>query len=185
MKKWMFFVGLFSYSIFGWTRETILDMSCKIQSQNVTTLSDGKSSVYSGFKGGSQVGDNLVLKGFIDGSDISFFFYDESIDQTYITMVSSFDEFKQVSFDQHKGLWGGDKFQLIRISWYPNSIHLKGLRGRMDLYRYYKSDWDGIFFDHRTRTISRDEHSIHTMSLDCRTLINRLEEIYPRFPSNE
>ena len=183
MSKWLLFFGLISYSILGWARETILEMSCKIQSQNVTTIIDGKPTVYSGYKGGSKVGDSLFLKGFIDGSDISFFFYDKSIDQTYITMVSSFDEFKQVKFNEEKGLWGGDQFRMHRISWYPNSIHLKGTLGQMNLYRYYKSDWDGIFFDERSRTLSKNEHSIHIMSLDCRTIINRLEEIYPRFPS--
>lgn len=180
MKKLILIVGLLTYSSVGWSYEIVLDMSCQILGQSVHQVTDGKSSQYSGFKNGSEVGENLILRGVIDDSKLIFFLTDKVRDKNYIVMDSTSDRFKRV---QGNGIWGDDEYQISRIMWGPNRITLKGILGEVSLYRYYKSDWDGIFVDTRPRISETSDHSVHLISLNCRTKTNKLDQIYTRFPS--
>ena len=133
--------------------EINFSFSCKVLDQQILEVMDGKSSRYSGYKGGGSIGDTFKLS----------FSYDESLDGSYALAIrTDHEDVVLGSFISDGGLvsqigdWNGfewkdssDDIQLIS----QDILNIEGIGGALITgRRYYKDDWNlllrnGLFDD--------------------------------------
>ena len=179
--------GLLTYSGVSWSNETVLELSCKILSQQVTVVTDGRVTISSGWKDGPIVGDSLILRGRIKNPDSNFSLIDPSRDKEIIGLDVPTTSLRNGSnFLVNKMVVGRHINPSVpyKFMWGSDYINFEAIRGTLTLYRYYKSDWDGIFIEKNDRDhLQEPSHWIMVRAVNCRTIANGFDEVFSRFES--
>ena len=170
MKK-LILISALLFSFNGWAVEQGL-MLCEIKSMGVERIKDGKPESFTGYEGYEKVGDTLHFT--YRASDLTANLVmnleypqdDNSIDIGVILGLEDLRE--KISpnieyFHYEGGFYDG--------SFGKDSIWINSLGSQLNLSRYYKSDWDGIF----TRVT---KNGIYYFTVDCRHSIDLIDEVY-------
>ena len=185
MKKWILLIGLLTYSSVGWSEETVLEFSCKVTSQSVTHVLDGRTEVFTGYVDHYEVGDFLSFRGTFDGETLSFRIFDDKRPQNIFPYIWFVDKSNIEPFDGEENGYGKRlRFTdvLSEGSWSENHIRQEGFFD-LRLFRYYKSDWDGLLTQVTGGRPDDPKHTHHVTSLDCKTIKNKFLEFRSRFGS--
>ena len=154
-------------------------MKCKVKSNHIAEINDGKPKTYSHHKEEFKVGDTLLLEyeaAHIKGSlirDVSLWIGRKKPDSTYYSVKPMESGIGWNIIKAGKGVIIKDEYNSIYVT--PDMISLEGLEfGVVDMRRYYKNDWHGIVLDKIT---SADAPSLQAQiySLDCRHTQDNLD----------
>ena len=162
------------------------EMSCKITSQILISVKDGKPKKHPYIQDEAKVGDTLsIMYSSYNGKDLAFRLKDDTrdyikgfgmrLDQTKRVLTS-----KELHFINPGGSYDNGTnvyYHYNRISLLSDKINYKQISriGSRNLYleRYYKSDWSGVY----TQSFSQFTQVI---TLDCRTISDKIDEITER-----
>ena len=153
------------------------EMSCKITDQVIVGVEEGKPFRCTGYKGEPEVGDSLTFtySSYNDLIKVKLIHPKEEFIDTLIAAEKGKKDAKGIHFvdPMHDNI-----FIVARLKIFPNQInyvHHNLLGGEtLNLYRYYKSDWNGIYtglFGSQTQILS----------FDCRTISNQIDQIINRY----
>ena len=155
------------------------EMSCKITKQVVFDVDDGKPKTYDSYKDKPKIGDRLTLM---------FYAYGDIL---RLTVKHSLEEYIENSMFAEKGKGIRSKSISFRnnvngiLKYYFNTMRIFSDRIsyqyssfeqviNLEMSRYYKSDWDGIF-------TSINGEQTQVMTLDCRSVSDKFDEIIKRY----
>jgi len=121
------------------------EMICKVKSNYVVAINEGKPEIYSGIEDSFAKGDSLIFKfntDYLPGSAyIKLYYKDKLLESEYVTNSKySYDERKIELTDD--GFKYGSQYHNVRF--YSDHISLKGNFNEFRIQRYYKGDWSGI-----------------------------------------
>ena len=146
---------------------------CEIVSVDLLAMEDGKPKKYTGYKGGMKIGHSLDYQYEVD-TEVGFFKVSEkaySFKRRYAAnnnasgyIKGRAQDFKDTNTNAYSTRNGS-----IHIT--SESLNVSLSEGEVDLYRYYKEDWHGIYF-------KTGIESIVTAGLDCRHISNNFERIF-------
>lgn len=154
-----------------------VEMSCQITDQLVLEVKEGKPRRYLGYDEDPKVGDTLVLKFWSWADKIKFQLGNEQ--EEYIDSVLDAEKGEK----QAKGVHFfsdpmHNRFHVTRMKIFSDAIgyvHHNVLGGKtFNLYRYYKSDWHGIF-------TGLYGPQTHILTMDCRTIVEGVDETIARY----
>ena len=120
------------------------EMICKVKSNYVVEINEGKPEFYSGVEGSFKKGDNLVFKFYTDNvpgfANIKLYYKDKLLGTRSVTNSKYSDEKIELTDD---GFKFGSRYRYVNF--YSDSIFMKLTgRGEFRIQRYYKGDWNGI-----------------------------------------
>ena len=153
---------------------------CKVKSNIVVTISDGKPKNYSGFTDQMKVDDNLVFyyrfqpKSKSDDPSYLCTLFDDKKDFSYLLQSAVVPAYSFSTID--KGLYANTSDDIWGEDAYlnPNAIKCASGEKRLILSRYYKSDYEGVFVSY---PVSQDLNT-QVATLDCRTEKDSIELIF-------
>jgi len=157
-----------------WANDMISgSMKCKLKSNQITVLNEGKPHIFSHFTNGLRVGDYLSIEyrvsqiaGSFEESKVSIWIGRDDPHFTLFYTQASQPEPDWNSYSIGKGVLVKDGYGSIYVT--PNMARFESLDfGVVDIRRYYKSDWHGIGFDKITAENAPDLQA-RIFSLDCR-----------------
>ena len=159
-------------------------MSCKVKSNKVIRVTEGKSSVFSGFKDEVKVGDALKFEYAATtfgkkGWQYSCELKDGVRDQLYVSvhhlqLVDNISLSDEIRVETDRLVVLGENYQQM-IS--QDSIYCEGIDGNLRLKRYYKSDYEGMYI----KDPSPDDYTTQVIALDCRTIKDDIQELINLF----
>ncbi len=149
------------------------EMICKVKSNYVVEISEGKTETYSGIEDSFSEGDSLVFKFFsndaLRGAEIKLLYKDSNLVSNYI----SSSKYSQRKIElKDNGFSYGSSFRSVSI--YSDYILLRSGVSEFRIERYYKSDWSGIFSNWFSPSGGGMGEVIAT--LDCRQSSDKVDE---------
>jgi hypothetical protein len=152
-------------------------MNCTVKSNSITEIIDGKPKQYSHYKDQFVVGDELLLEyesyRKIDEPkyfNVSF----EISDPIRKNLLASFAIIQENRLiGAYKDKIFGSSFDGAYMSFGEDSIRIAQLTGNLNMKRYYKSDWEVLI----TQNGPLDHLAAQVFTLDCRTRVNKIDEI--------
>jgi hypothetical protein len=153
-------------------------MNCKVKSNSIIEIIDGKPKQYSHYKDQFVVGDELLLE---------YESYRKIHEPKYLTVFFDISDpvrdklLMQFGIVQEYQLIGAYKDRIYGSSFvdgaYMNfgkdSIRITQPTGNLNMKRYYKSDWQVLI----TQNGPLDHLAAQVFTLDCRTRVNKIDEI--------
>jgi hypothetical protein len=121
------------------SREIEGEMICKVKSNYVVEINEGKPEFYSGVEGSFKKGDDLIFKFYTDNipgfAQIKLLYKDKTLGSI---QISNYGELEPTD----DGFKYGSQYHNVRF--YSDHISLKGSFNEFRIQRYYKGDWSGI-----------------------------------------
>jgi hypothetical protein len=152
-------------------------MSCKVKSNRVTALEEGKPKFYSGNEGEFSKGDTLILEYRLDWyKNLYVGLHEEnSIKSTQPKIVENrYAEFEQLKkVDGRISLKEGENDRLILSE---DFISLATPINTMVFVRYYKSDFHGYYLSDLPAFLT-----VQLATFDCRPIDDKISEIISSF----
>ena len=153
-------------------------MSCKVKSNSITEIIDGKPKQYSHYTDQFVVGDALLIE---------YESYRKIDEPKYITVLFEISDpvrknlLVQFGILQRNSLIGADGDSIYGSSFADETymslgkdrIRITQSTGSLNMRRYYKSDWEVLI----THTVPYDHLAAQVFTLDCRTRVNKIDEI--------
>lgn len=153
-------------------------MNCKVKSNSITEIIDGKPKQYSHYKDQFVVGDELLLE---------YESYRKIDEPKYLTVIFDISDpvrkklLVRFAILQKNTLIGAYKDRIYGSSFvdgaYMNfgkdSIRITQPTGNLNMKRYYKNDWEVLI----TQNGPLDHLVAQVFTLDCRTRVNKIDEI--------
>jgi len=170
MKRFFVVILLFAISASTYSQEAEEGvMVCKVKSNYVVSIDEGKSKVYSGIKGSFSEGDDLVFSFAVSeyGSvQIQLKYKDDTL--VYNSHYVDDNKFKILG-DDGFSYSGFPSIHAFRSNW----INIEGMIEvpRLFMKRYYKGDWNGIYA--RTHMLDMTEQ---ISTLDCRQSSDKVDD---------
>ena len=148
-------------------------MSCKVTGNVVVASEEGKFKQYAGFKDDVQQGDELKLEYEVltDSVEIEL----AKMDRKPVSWAYAHQRDAKFERSQNGGIVGDDK--LGTISLFPDYMRTQsGAFGELRMWRYYKSDWHGLYMAYGHR-----EPTGHSMTIDCRHTNDQIDAALKEF----
>ncbi len=167
MKK-LILISALLFSFNGWTNEQGL-MRCEIKSMGLETIEDGKPKSYTHYEDSEKVGDTLHFTYLInDIKALVMSLKDPREENPIIWGAWGFPDLERnyLSSFNYESDWEEGTFG-------KNFIMIDTFGTEVRLYRYYKSDWQGIF----SRRLL-EPNGIYYFTLDCRHSKDLIDEVY-------
>ena len=168
-------------------------MDCKVKSNSLIYISEGKPLEYEGRQNEFQVGDRLEITygyGQYENNRPGLYFYvkDELRNNTHFKLLIGDSEPKPYMSTSDNS-YIVEAGQAYKREFYLNEDYLSiksndvlGLGDRLDatfdLYRYYKNEWQAIISDRK------GGNSVHVYTLDCRHTNDELDDLKTAFKSH-
>ena len=157
-----------------------LVMSCKVTSQIVVSSEDGKAKQSKSYDDGIVVGDTLEFKLQLSGLDKPELFatlYDMRNFKLMTNAATSAERGEHIASANENGqpsVRYDDGYTRFFLG--TDNFAWENVLGRLQLFRYYKSDYHGIY-------VSRwNSHPVtHVFTLDCRTVKDERDAIMAAF----
>lgn len=146
----------------------VAKITCKIATQVVIQLSDGKPELYGGISEGPQIDDELVI----------FFEYEESYSDLKVTITPAhFGINLTPSFILNRDIVNPDPEVVYFYEGFFGYDNLD-FRGTvaLTLERYFKSDWSGFISKNNSK-------QSQTLALDCRADSISIEKLVKKYKS--
>lgn len=147
------------------------EMTCKVKSQSILAIEDGKPETYSHYTGYFKTGDTVTFGYVEESGDWTLVFNDEKntiLAQFLLrrNMLAA----DQIAKDEDEQAVAYQR--LIEFYWFSeDTIRYYDGEFRIFLDRYYKDDWHGIF-----SRLKSNRTSVETWiaTLDCRQTLNKI-----------
>ena len=157
-------------------------MDCKVKTMRVTQIEEGIGREFSGFTDKLKVGDNVSLNYEFLSDKVVFQLKDSSRGEDYwdLDIKKYSDGVKYYATDEPLGV--GIQVGDAQHYFSQDNIHSKGFHfantetdftlidGKISLKRYYKNDWQGLYFSHYRLQIK-------VFTLDCRHTKDKLDQM--------
>ena len=155
----------------GLSDELMVEMECTVTAQTILESDEGKPKTYKGFKGKYRTGDTLSLH--FDNlyhPDIFISLWNKKTDSKVM------DYYSEAEKNAYKeALISTDLIGSLYIS--EDQIFINNSSEKLNLKRYYKSDFHGIYVFHGLREATLAQIS----TLDCRMITDNFDEILNAF----
>ena len=152
-------------------------MSCKVKSNRVTALEEGKTIFYSGAEDGFVKGDTLTLKyKFIPGAQLFFTLKDGKTnpDNPYANILYESSLF--ATFAKEEGRIHMRGKETRNLSFSEDFITISNVFQTLKLRRYYKGDFHGYYLYQNISDLW-----VQLATFDCRPIDDKLSEIISSF----
>ncbi len=154
------------------------EMSCKITDQIIIKVKEGKPKRYSHYTNQPKIGDKLSLIYQTVGEKIKFQLKHDSAEYFDTSFFAQKGEIKSKIASFYNNSSRTLKYYLGRLTIRQDSLSFQkyNIVGgySLELKRYYKSDWGGIF-------IGTYVGEPHVITLDCRNITDKIDEIIERY----
>jgi hypothetical protein len=176
MKKILLIISTLLFAGYSHGKEIKGEMICKVKSNYVVAINEGKPEIYSGIEGSFAKGDSLIFKfntdDFLTGwVHIKLYYKDKVLGSMNVTNSKySYDEKKIELTDS--GFKYGSQYRNVRF--YSDHIYLESRSNEFRIQRYYKSDWSGIISGKYFPAEGGLGEKIAT--LDCRQSSDRVDD---------
>jgi len=155
------------------------EMICKVKSNYVVEINEGKTKTYSGVEGSFSKGDDLIFKFFTDEFGIAYIklLYKDKVlgsNSIYLKNVYPGDKLELTDNGFRYGARGTRRY-IHNFSGDYIGFNLHPLSGgrELRLTRYYKSDWNGVISG---RIFPKDGLGEKVTTLDCRQSSDRVDD---------
>lgn len=146
-------------------------LRCEAVSVQLTKMEDGKAVKYSGYQNGMQVGSELFFN-YTVNTNINTVRFDES------SPDFDFKGFASEYFKKPLLVEGYYSTEKGRIGLGSDNIDVEfSFGGQLNLTRYYKNDWHGLYYKHSYGD------TLLVAGLDCRHPRDRLDKIFSHLRS--
>ena len=154
-------------------------MNCKITDQVILESNEGQPKRYTGFTNMFEVGDSLRFELASKSDALLYAELRDTVRNKAIIETAAEKSYREFTlrkniFNEYAELQEVDALFVNRFT--ENSIELEGILWRLELRRYYKSDFHGIM----VRKIFADLLA-GIATLDCRMVIDEFDEILAGF----
>lgn len=153
-------------------------MNCKVKSNLITEIIDGKPKQYSHYKDQFVVGDELLLEyesyRKIDEPKYLTVFFDISdpVRKKLLVRFAILQENRLIGAYKDR-IYGSSFVDGAYMNFGKDSIRITQPTGNLNMKRYYKSDWEVLI----TQNGPLDHLAAQVFTLDCRTRVNKIDEI--------
>ena len=153
-------------------------MNCTVKSNSITEIIDGKPKQYSHYNDQFVVGDELLLEyesyRKIDEPKYFnvFFKISDPIRKNLLVLFAIIQEHRLIGADKDK-IFGSSFVDGAYMNFGEDSIRITQPTGNLNMKRYYKSDWEVLI----TQNGPLDHLAAQVFTLDCRTRVNKIDEI--------
>jgi hypothetical protein len=169
----LFFIGS------AQSREIEGEMICKVKSNYIVEINEGKPEVYSGIEGSFAKGDNLVFKFYTDNipgfAQVKLLYKNKVLGSSQISQTKHSDnEINLIDDGFSYGSTGTGRY--IRFSGNYITFNLYPFSGGREIRitRYYKGDWNGVvsgrFFPNKGGLGEK------VATLDCRQSTDKVDD---------
>ena len=184
MNKKLILISALLFSFNGWAVDIDGSMRCTIKDQIIIEIEDGVTTRYSGVEAKSKKGDSVLftyeydeqkseLQISLDSNPGDGFFistYDTNTTATNEMTRKTMEKATGMNFPRRYFVYSPLKKTTDVFSMNEDSIRANSSIWNLDLERYFKNDWNGMFTEVLT-------NSTHIVAFDCRQKNNRLDEL--------
>jgi len=160
-------------------------LTCKVTHQSVTTLNEGKTTIYSGVKGSFETGEDLHFDISLEPNDAIWSeLEDKKREKTLVNFFANQNQVRFIKSEDGETLTAGKDLNdhnsaaFLEIS--ADQIFFERKYGRsfdtVGFHRYYKSDYQGIYTYYNS-----DAPYTHVVGMDCRTTKGSVDKVLAKF----
>jgi len=148
-------------------------MTCKVKYNTVISVEDGLTNIHSSYRNGLKINDKFELHYMLTGDKFRIDRFGSGLNGSIVkfhfgslstnAMFTSFPRMPIEILDDRFG---------TKLIMGPDVLKIEGPAGSLQLYRYFKSDWNALV---HARSYDRIESQIYT--LNCRHLIDEWQRV--------
>lgn len=156
-------------------------MDCKVKSNKIIGIVEGKPTEYSGYQNQFIIGDNLAITYGFEHETVVLKIFDNAKGQGYFNLLVDQLHKDTSSWESGGGIgaeagddkiWiSHDRIESKNFAWTSDGNYVDA---ELALTRYYKNDWQGIVAN------KVDHTAIHIFTLDCRHSVDYIDVMLRR-----